>query len=69
MNNIYDTASMLRLSQVLKIIPVSKSTWWKGCKTGRYPKPVHPSPRTTAWLKSDIEKLAEQICNHDMANE
>ncbi len=61
MNDIYDTASLLRLPQVLKIIPVSKSTWWNGCRSGRYPKPVLPSPRTTAWRKSDIEKLVAQI--------
>lgn len=31
---------LLRLPEVLKIIPVSKSNWWAGVKTGRYPKPV-----------------------------
>lgn len=25
----------MRLHQVLKLIPVSKSTWWAGCKSGR----------------------------------
>lgn len=34
------TSAFLRLPQVLAIVPVSKSSWWKGCKTGRYPKPV-----------------------------
>jgi predicted DNA-binding transcriptional regulator AlpA len=27
----------LRLPEVLKLIPVSKATWWAGVKTGRYP--------------------------------
>lgn len=26
----------VRLPQVLAVIPVSKSTWWAGCKSGRY---------------------------------
>ena len=39
----------LRLPQVLEIIPVSKSTWWQGCKDGRFPKPVKLGPKTTAW--------------------
>ena len=39
------------------IIPVSKSAWWEGCKTGRYPKPVKLGPRTTAWRVSDIRAL------------
>lgn len=39
------------------IIPVSKSAWWEGCKTGRYPKPVKLGPRTTAWNVADIRAL------------
>ena len=38
---------LLRLPQVLSIIPISKSAWWEGCRTGRYPKPVKLGPRTT----------------------
>ena len=39
----------LRLSQILNIIPISKSAWWEGCRSGLYPKPVKLGPRTTAW--------------------
>ncbi|NTV69876.1 MAG: AlpA family phage regulatory protein [Azonexaceae bacterium] len=46
-----------RLPQVLAAYPVSKSTWWAGVKTGRYPKPVKLGPRTTAWRVSDIRAL------------
>lgn len=55
------TAGLLRLPQVLKIFPVSKSTWWSGVKTGRYPAPVKPSRRTTAWRHSDIMDLIESL--------
>lgn len=41
------------------IIPVSKSTWWAGVKSGRYPKPVKLSKRCTAWKVADIRLLAE----------
>ena len=44
----------LRLPQILAIIPVSKSTWWEGCRTGRFPKPVKLGPRTTVWRAEDI---------------
>ena len=47
----------LRLPQVLALVPVSKSMWWEGCKTGRYPKPVKLGPRTSAWRASDIRAL------------
>jgi prophage regulatory protein len=40
-------------------IPVGRSTWWAGIKTGRFPKPVKLGPRTTAWKVEDIRKLIE----------
>ena len=40
-------------------IPVSKSTWWAGVKSGRYPKPVKLGPRITAWRVEDIRALIE----------
>ena len=40
-------------------IPVSKSTWWAGIKSGRYPKPVKLGPRITAWRVEDIRALIE----------
>lgn len=53
--------SLLRLPRVLAPIPVSRSTWWAGCKSGRYPKPVKLGPRTTAWRAADIAALLEQL--------
>lgn len=42
------------------IIPVGKSTWWAGVRSGRYPKPVKLGPRTTAWRVEDIRNLIQQ---------
>lgn len=43
------------------IIPVSKSTWWAGVKSGRYPKPIKTlGVRITAWRVEDIRALIEQ---------
>ena len=42
------------------LIPVSKSTWWAGVRSGRYPKPVRTlSTRVTAWRCEDIRALIE----------
>jgi predicted DNA-binding transcriptional regulator AlpA len=41
------------------VIPVSKSTWWAGVKSGRYPQPVKLGPRTTAWRVEDIRKIIQ----------
>jgi prophage regulatory protein len=42
------------------LIPVEKSTWWAGVKSGRFPKPVKLGPRVTAWRVEDIRALIEQ---------
>jgi len=52
---------LLRLKDVLKIIPVSKSAWWQGVKTGRYPSPVKLSPRVTVWKAEDIRSLIDRV--------
>ena len=49
----------LRLPQVLRIYPVSRSSWWQGIKVGRYPAPIKLGPRTTAWRVEDIRALIE----------
>jgi prophage regulatory protein len=54
---------LLRLSEILAPrgpIPVSKSTWWEGVRSGRYPKPVKLGPRITAWRVEDLRALIEQ---------
>lgn len=42
------------------IIPVSKSTWWAGVRSGRYPQPTRAlGARITAWRAEDIRALIE----------
>jgi predicted DNA-binding transcriptional regulator AlpA len=41
-------------------IPVSRSTWWAGVKSGRFPQPVKLGPKTTTWKESEIDDLIEQ---------
>jgi prophage regulatory protein len=50
----------IRLPAVLKVIPVSKSTWWAGIKTGRFPQPVKLGERITAWRVEDIRTLIQR---------
>lgn len=42
------------------IIPVSRSTWWAGVRSGRYPPPTRAlGDRITAWDVADIRALIE----------
>jgi predicted DNA-binding transcriptional regulator AlpA len=55
----------LRLRQILgdpkagipRIIPVKKTCWWEGVKSGRFPKPVKLGRRITVWRVEDIRAL------------
>jgi prophage regulatory protein len=56
----WSETGLLRLQSILAPngpIPVSKSTWWAGVKSGRFPQPVKLGPRTTAWRIEDIREL------------
>lgn len=47
----------VRLPIILKIYPVSKSTWWAGVKAKTYPQPVKLGRKVTAWRVEDIRAL------------
>jgi prophage regulatory protein len=47
----------LRLSDVLTLIPVGKTTWWAGVKSGRFPKPLKLGTRITVWRVEDIREF------------
>jgi predicted DNA-binding transcriptional regulator AlpA len=49
----------LRLKQILELVPVSKSTWWLGVKTGRFPRQIKIGPNTSCWRVEDIRALIE----------
>jgi predicted DNA-binding transcriptional regulator AlpA len=53
-------AGLIRLRPLLALIPVSKSSWWAGVKSGQFPKPVRLGPRTTAWKIKDIRALLDR---------
>jgi predicted DNA-binding transcriptional regulator AlpA len=59
----------LRLSQIIgnkkaippipPIIPVGRTTWLEGVRSGKFPAPVKLGPRITAWRVEDIRALIE----------
>jgi len=63
-------AGFLRLKQIIgdpkaeppipPIIPVKKSCWWAGVKSGRFPTPIKLGDgRATFWRAEDIRALVE----------
>jgi prophage regulatory protein len=54
----------LRLRDVTKRIPVSKSTIWLWVQGGKFPRPIKLSERVTAWPVSEIEKWEAEKQGH-----
>jgi len=52
-----DPEALIRIHEVLRLIPVGKSTWWAGVSTGRFPKSLKLGPGVTVWRLSDIRAL------------
>ena len=51
----------LTLSQVLQLIPISRSTLYLGISKGIYPAPVKLGRRRVAWRNEDIAKLMKSF--------
>lgn len=51
---------LLRLSQVLKLIPISRSSFYAGQAKGLYPRPVAIGLRARAYRVEDIRALIEK---------
>jgi prophage regulatory protein len=67
MQNIPETG-FLRLKQVLTVIPLGKTCWLDGVKSGRFPKPVKLSARCTAWRAEDIRGLIKTLSEQTSSN-
>ncbi|MBM4310115.1 MAG: AlpA family phage regulatory protein [Deltaproteobacteria bacterium] len=52
---------LLRIKQIIPaILPISRSAFWLGVKTGKYPAPVKLGPRTTCWRESEIMAMVQR---------
>ena len=51
----------IRLKQVLTVIPLGKTCWLDGVKSGRFPTPIKLSARCTAWRAEDIHDLIRRL--------
>lgn len=52
---------LLRIGDVLKMLPISKSQWWKGVKDGTYPASIKLGRNITVWDAQDIYALIESF--------
>jgi len=53
-------AQLLREKQVRMLLPVSRSTWLNGVKSGKFPQPIKHG-KCVFWRASDILNLLEKM--------
>jgi len=51
---------LVRLSRVLELIPISRSSFYAGQAKGLYPRPVAIGPRARAYRVEDIRALIKK---------
>lgn len=51
----------LRLTDVLRFVPVCKTAWYAGIKSGKFPKPVALGTRARGYRVADIRALIERL--------
>jgi prophage regulatory protein len=50
------SSGYLRIKDVVKRVPVARSTIWLWVADGKFPRPVKLSERVTAWPVASIER-------------
>ena len=51
---------LVRLNEVLRLLPISSASWWNGVRAGKYPRAIKLGPKATCWRLSEITALAER---------
>lgn len=61
-DNSFEKREFLRAEEVIKIIPMKRTTWYNGVKSGKFPK-AYKIGRSCFWDVKDIDKLVQDIKN------
>lgn len=49
-----------KLPAILAVLPIGKTTWLEGVRSGRFPKPIHLG-RSVFWKVADIRRVIADI--------
>ena len=52
-----DPKPLMTVKQVARLLGVGKSTIWRWCKQGKFPRPIKLSQRITRWRAEDVAAL------------
>ncbi|VEE72847.1 helix-turn-helix transcriptional regulator [Yersinia pseudotuberculosis] len=54
---------LLRINEVLSIIPMGKSTFYAWVQAGKAPQPIRFGSRCSMWRHADIMRFIEEYAN------
>lgn len=60
----FPNEGLVRLKQIIGPegpIPVSRSSWYSGVRSGKYPTAIKLGPRTTCWDAAKVRALFEEL--------
>lgn len=52
---------LLRLRDVLTLLPISRTSFYEGIKIGLYPKPIKLGKRTAAWREDQLHECIARM--------
>ena len=53
--------ALYRIEAVLKLIPISRASFYNGIRGGKYPPPIKIGPRTSVWRARQIHALIDML--------
>lgn len=56
-----ERGGFMRLAQVLPLVGVSRSNWYRGIRSGEFPAPVRLGKRAAGYRVADIRALLERL--------
>jgi len=51
----------VRIKTILRIFPISRSSWYQGVAVGKFPRPIRLGVRTSVWRVEDIRALIDKF--------
>jgi len=51
----------VRIKTILRIFPISRSSWYQGVADGKFPRPIRLGVRTSVWRVQDIRELINKF--------
>ena len=60
-NGFIGRTRLLRLRDVLALLPIGRTTFYEGIRSGLYPKPIRLGKRTAAWREDELNEYISRM--------